>query len=82
MQRAFLSGAAVSAFVALCVLGLNRPEEAFSQQPQQPFANAVQQRAEGNELLKEIRDLLREQNALLQKGLPRMPAPVQGAAHR
>jgi hypothetical protein len=33
-----------------------------------PFANSVQQRMEMIELLKEIKDLLRQQNALLESG--------------
>lgn len=33
-----------------------------------PFANSVQQRMEMIELLREIKDLLRQQNALLESG--------------
>ncbi len=71
MKRTCLLVTGIAICTAFLVLGLNRPEEAFSQQPKQPFANAVQQRAEANALLREIRDLLREQNAMLQNTLPR-----------
>ncbi|MDA7980123.1 MAG: hypothetical protein MPJ50_15260 [Pirellulales bacterium] len=82
MKRTCLLITASALFAMILVLGLNQPEEAFSQQSRQPFANAVQQRAEANELLKEIRDLLREQNALLQKSLSRPGTPATGAGIR
>lgn len=70
MKRTCLLATGIAICAAILVLGLNQPEEAFSQQPKQPFANAVQQRAETNALLTEIRDLLRQQNALLQNSNP------------
>ncbi len=76
MKQALLSLSLVAACTTFLMLGLNQPEEAFSQQPKQPFANAVQQRAEANALLKEIRDLLREQNALLQKSVSGAASPA------
>ena len=52
----------------VCVVGLNSPLQAQRQGPKPPFANPIRQRAEMISLLKEIRDLLREQNALLRSG--------------
>lgn len=50
-----------------CVLSFYQTSEA--QRPaKEPFANAVQQRAEANKLLGEIKTLLAEQNALLRSG--------------
>ncbi len=52
----------------LCLLAWQGPAGAQRQGPRPPFANAVEQRAETIRLLREIRDLLREQNALLKSG--------------
>jgi hypothetical protein len=50
-----------------CVLGFYQTSSA--QRPvREPFANAVQQRAEANKLLADIKSLLAEQNALLRSG--------------
>ena len=50
------------------VLSLYRTTDAGSPAPAEPFANAVAQRSEMIACLKEIRDLLKEQNALLKSG--------------
>lgn len=50
------------------VLSFYRTTDAGAQAPVEPFANAVAQRSEMIACLKEIRDLLKEQNALLKSG--------------
>ena len=52
----------------LCMLGLYRPSAAAPGAGNEPFANAVQQRAEMIAELREISALLKEQNALLRSG--------------
>ena len=54
--------------LALCVLGLYRTTSAEPRETNLPFANAVEQRAEMIEQLREIGALLKEQNALLSSG--------------
>lgn len=55
--------------LALCVLGLWRSTAAAPERgANEPFANAVEQRAEMIAQLKEIGGLLKEQNALLKSG--------------
>jgi|GEM_PF-1137611 type VI protein secretion system component VasK len=54
------------------VLSLYRSTEAAGQAPAEPFANATAQRSEMIACLKEIRDLLKEQNALLKSGAVRV----------
>lgn len=49
-----------------CVLGLYQRSSA--QSVRQPFSNAVEQRAEMIEQLKELNTLFREQNRLLRSG--------------
>lgn len=51
-----------------CVLSFYRTSEAAPKTAPEPFANAVQQRSEMIAQLKEIRDLLKEQNELLRSG--------------
>ena len=51
-----------------CVLSFYRTSEAAPRPPVEPFANSVQQRMEMIAQLKEIKDLLKEQNALLRSG--------------
>ena len=51
-----------------CVLGFYRATDAAAPKPQPPFANAVEQRMEMITELKEIKKLLKEQNALLRSG--------------
>lgn len=51
--------------VGLCVLGFYRSSGAAPQGGQPPFANAVEQRSETIRELREIKELLKEQNALL-----------------
>ncbi|HOM16711.1 MAG TPA: hypothetical protein PLQ00_05240 [Thermoguttaceae bacterium] len=56
-------------FVLICgVLSLYRTSGTAAPAPVEPFANAVAQRSEMIAHLKEIRDLLKEQNALLKSG--------------
>ena len=50
-----------------CMLGFHQSGSA-AQKGAEPFANAVQQRAEMIEQLKEVGALLKEQNALLRDG--------------
>ena len=50
------------------VLGFYRTLGAAPQAGQPPFANPVEQRAEMIRELREIKDLLKEQNALLRSG--------------
>ncbi len=54
------------------VLSLYRSSDAGAQAPGEPFANATAQRSEMIACLKEIRDLLKEQNALLRSGSVRV----------
>ena len=51
-----------------CVLGFNEKSTGQTTQPKLPFANAVEQRFETINELKEIKALLKEQNALLSSG--------------
>ena len=51
--------------VGLCVLGFYSSSGAAPQGGQPPFANAVEQRNETIRELREIKELLKEQNALL-----------------
>ena len=55
--------------LALCVLGFWSTSGAAPQAGQPPFANAVEQRDATIRELREIKDLLKEQNALLRAGL-------------
>ena len=52
----------------LCMLGLYSTGGAAPQAGQPPFANSVEQRAEIAQELREIKELLKEQNALLRGG--------------
>lgn len=61
--------AAVGLAVVACMLGLWQSSSAAERTGgEPPFANAVEQRQESNALLREIRDLLKEQNTLLRSG--------------
>ncbi|MBN2477608.1 MAG: hypothetical protein JXB62_23575 [Pirellulales bacterium] len=53
-----------------CVLGYYQTTEAMQRKPSAPppFANSVQQRNEMITLLRDVRGLLKEQNALLRSG--------------
>ena len=55
-----------------CVLSFYRTTEAAPPKPKQPFANAVEQRMEMIKQLREIKGLLKEQNALLRSGTIRV----------
>jgi hypothetical protein len=52
----------------LCMLGLYSTGGAAPQSGQPPFANSVEQRAEIAQVLREIKELLKEQNTLLRGG--------------
>ena len=52
----------------LCVLSFYRTTDAAPPKAQQPFANSVEQRMEMINELREIKGLLKEQNALLRSG--------------
>lgn len=54
--------------LAVCVLGLEKNSGAAPRESNQPFANAVEQRAEMIEQLRELNDLMKEQNELLRSG--------------
>lgn len=54
--------------LVLCVLGFYRTLGAAPQAGQPPFANPVEQRADMVRELREIKELLKEQNALLKSG--------------
>ena len=54
--------------VLLAVLGFYSTSGAAPQSGQPPFANSVEQRAEMVQELREIKELLKEQNALLRSG--------------
>lgn len=53
--------------VGLCVLGFYSSSGAAPQGGQPPFANSVEQRSETIRELREIKELLKEQNALLRE---------------
>lgn len=59
---------ALANLVALGVLGFYSTLGAAPQAGQPPFANPVEQRAEQVRELREIKELLKEQNALLKSG--------------
>ncbi len=59
-----LAGAAV----CWCVLNFYQATNAQQPQVREPFANAVEQRFDMVKVLTEIRDQLKEQNALLRSG--------------
>ncbi len=65
--RTFLTSAAVLTLLSYCVLGFYQTSSAQTE-PKGPFANSVEQRQDTVRLLGEIRDLLKEQNALLKSG--------------
>jgi len=54
--------------LALCMLGFYGTSGAAPQAGQPPFANSVEQRAETVAELREIKELLKEQNALIRAG--------------
>ena len=54
--------------VCYCVLSFYRTTDAAPPKPGPPFANAVQQRMEMITELREIKQLLKEQNALFRSG--------------
>ena len=58
----------VAIVLSCCVLSFYQTTNAQSTQANQPFANSVEQRMEMTKTLTEIRDLLKEQNALLRSG--------------
>ncbi len=55
-----------------CVLSFYRATDAAPPKPKPPFANSVEQRMEMIKELREIRGLLKEQNALLRSGTIRV----------
>ena len=55
----------LAVLIVVGVLGLYRTESAVSQPPRLPFNNSVEQRAEMIKELRQIRQLLQEQNRLL-----------------
>ena len=56
----------------LCVLSFYRTTDAAPPKAKQPFANAVEQRMEMIKEMREIKGLLKEQNALLRSGTVRV----------
>ncbi len=66
--RFFWTGLVVANLVVGCVLGFYRNSGAAPPRTGEPFANSVRQRAEMIVHLKEMKQLLKEQNALLRSG--------------
>lgn len=64
-SRASWALAAVAGALVCCVLSFYRASDAAPPADNQPFANAIQQRMDMIAELKAIRELLKEQNALL-----------------
>lgn len=62
---------AIANLFAVGVLGFYSTSGAAPQSGQPPFANPVDQRAEQIRELREIKELLKEQNALLRGGAPK-----------
>ena len=60
--------------VLLGVLGFYSTSGAAPQSGQPPFANSIEQRAEMVQELREIKELLKEQNALLRGGATKTDA--------
>lgn len=58
----------ISNVVILCVLGFYGTSQAQPNEPNLPFANAVEQRVEIINQLKQLNEQLKEQNALLRSG--------------
>lgn len=58
------------AFIVLCccVLSFYKTSDVQPPQAREPFANSVEQRMDTIKVLTEIRDQLKEQNALLRSG--------------
>lgn len=54
--------------VILCVLGFYGTSQAQPNEPNLPFANAVEQRIEIINQLKQLNEQIKEQNALLRSG--------------
>lgn len=65
--------------VLLGVLGFYSTSGAAPQAGQPPFANPVEQRADTVRELREIKELLKEQNALLKSGTAKQNHVVQPA---
>jgi len=62
--------------LALGVLGFYSTLGAAPQAGQPPFANPVDQRSEMVRELREIKELLKEQNALLKSGASKFDGPI------
>jgi len=61
-------GLPIGLSILFCVLGLWQTSLAAPKQPQKPFVDAGGQRSEIVQELRQIQQLLREQNALLRSG--------------
>ena len=69
MNRRSRWGLLVAGIVLICcVLSFYRTTNAQPPQAREPFANSVEQRMDMLKALNEIRDQLKEQNALLRSG--------------
>ena len=68
--------------VCCCVLSFYRTTDAAGPKSQLPFANAVQQRIEMINHLRDIKQLLKEQNALLGSGNLKVVVTHQGPGTR
>ena len=62
--------------LAMGVLGFYSIGEAAQKPGQIPFNNSVEQREAQLKELREIKELLKEQNALLRAGAPKLDAPT------
>jgi hypothetical protein len=79
MKRAYCSRwvllIAANALV-LCMLGFYRTGGAAPQAGQPPFANPIDQRSDMVRELREIKELLKEQNALLRGGASKVDVNI------
>ncbi len=71
-QRAGWTWLIVANVLFCCVLSFYRTTDAAPPKPKPPFANSVEQRMEMIKELREIRSLLKEQNAMLRSGTIRV----------
>jgi hypothetical protein len=71
-QRARWTWLIVANVLLFCVLGFYWSSDAAPPKAKQPFANSVEQRMEMIKELREIKVLLKEQNALLRSGKVRV----------
>jgi hypothetical protein len=69
----------VANVLCYCVLSFYRSTDAAPPSPRLPFANSVEQRFEMVGELKEIKELLKQQNEMLRNGTLRVVVVQQGS---